>query len=258
MRVTFLGSGSGGNATAVTSGDTTILIDVGFSAHQTAQRLAEAGIDTAQVRAVFVTHEHVDHVSGLDVFCRRHATDSSVHMTAGTVREIRPDARWSDRVGAVAVGDDVRVGSLVVRAFRTAHDAAQPVGYVIENAAGVRFGLATDTGHVTAEALEALAGCNALAIETNHDLEMLRTGPYPYFLQRRIASDTGHLSNVDAATTVNQLAHDGLTRLIAVHVSRTNNTAELADSALRTCAERLGLAAAVCALPQHGTVVVDL
>ena len=124
--------------------------------------------------------------------------------------------------------------------FRTSHDAAEPVGFRFE-AAGSAIGMATDTGMLTDEAAEALDGVNVLCLETNHDTRMLDGGPYPSFLKRRISSKAGHLSNTDAADALSKLASDRLTAVFALHRSRTNNTAELAASALATRIRQLGL-----------------
>lgn len=252
LRVVVLGSGSSGNATAVADGTTTLLIDCGFSARETARRMAAAGLDPATVSAVLVTHEHSDHVRGIEVFTRRHASACRVMSTRGTLAAEPLDA-VADRAEALRPGEVRRIGTLDVVAFRTSHDAADPVGYRIE-AGGAVVGIATDTGVLTDEAREALAGCDVLAIECNHDLDMLENGPYPYFLKRRIRSSRGHLSNPDAADAVEALASDRLRRVIAMHRSRTNNTHGLAGRALEARLARIGLGVPVDVARQDGVV----
>jgi phosphoribosyl 1,2-cyclic phosphodiesterase len=234
-----LGSGSSGNSIAVTNGTTTALVDCGFSARETARRLRMARIDPQSVTAVLVTHEHIDHTSGIDVFCRRHAPSAIVYASAGTRRAARLDEKAAEVV-CVQAGEPLRLGTLTVVGFRTSHDAAEPLGFRIEAGAEV-FGIVTDTGVLTVEATEALSGCTALGIECNHDVTMLERGPYPAFLKRRILSKHGHLSNPDAADALEALASDVLTRVFALHRSRTNNTPTLAGVALEERMARIGL-----------------
>jgi phosphoribosyl 1,2-cyclic phosphodiesterase len=238
-RVVFLGSGSSGNATVITDGTTSILIDCGFSAREVSRRLTGAGIAPSSLSAILITHEHGDHTAGVDVFCRRHAPDCALLGTAGTLRSSRFGATAS-RAQTLRAGETIRIGSLDVLAFRTSHDAAEPVGYRIETSGAV-IGLASDTGKLSGEALEALAGCDILGIESNHDAEMLERGPYPAYLKRRIRSTVGHLSNTDAAEALSALASDRLRQVFGLHRSTTNNTAMLAETALRQRARQIGL-----------------
>lgn len=238
-RIIALGSGSAGNAYAITDGETTVLVDCGFSAREVSRRLASAHIEADEVSAIFLTHEHGDHVRGVEVFCRRHARAAVVYASCGTRRAGGLDDVVAEVVSLTA-GETVRVGTLEVLPFRTSHDAAEPFGYRI--ARGTRaVGIVTDTGVLTEEAREALVGCEAIGLESNHDLDMLANGPYPAYLKRRIASAHGHLSNRDAADAVERLAHDGLQHVLAVHRSRTNNTARLAGALLKARLERIGL-----------------
>lgn len=239
--VVSLGSGSAGNCTVVDADGTLMLVDCGFSARETAARLNEAGFDPACVRAILVTHEHSDHVRGIDVFRRRHSPGCAVHATAATLVAAGIDQHADTR--KVRAGRSFDVGSARVTAFRVSHDAADPVGYRIE-VGDEAFGIATDCGVLTAEAADALAGCTVLGLEFNHDVTMLERGPYPCHLKRRILSAHGHLSNDDASAALETLAHTRLRRVIAMHRSRTNNTAELARAALSGTLKRLGHPAA--------------
>ncbi len=250
LRIVVLGSGSSGNAAAITDGTTTVLVDCGFSAREVTRRLLEAGIDADSVRAVLVTHEHTDHVRGVGVFMRRHARQCRVLTTAGTCAKAGFDAD-AMRVDIVRPGEPVRVGTLDVLPFRTSHDAAEPVGFRVDGA-GSAIGIATDTGMLTEEAAEALHGVEILCLESNHDLAMLERGPYPAFLKRRIRSHAGHLSNHDAADALARLASNKLVAVFALHRSRTNNTAELAETALTDRARELGLGVPIVVAPQHG------
>lgn len=242
-RMVVLGSGSAGNATVITDGPTTVLIDCGFSAREISGRLRSANIDPASVSAILVTHEHGDHVRGIDVFCRRHAPETVVYASSGTRRAGLLDEKAAEVVSVVP-GEPLSIGTLTVTGFRTSHDAAEPLGFRVE-AAGVSLGIATDTGVLTQEATEALEGCAVLGIECNHDVSMLEHGPYPAYLKRRIRSAHGHLSNPDAADALERLASDALVHVFALHRSRTNNTPALAGFALQQRLAQLGLSVPV-------------
>jgi phosphoribosyl 1,2-cyclic phosphodiesterase len=248
LRVVFLGSGSAGNAVAVTDGLTVLLIDCGFSARETARRLRIAGLEAGAVDALLVTHEHSDHVRGLEVFARQNSC--VVYATQGTRSAAGFDALPGEVV-TLAPGEVVRVGTLSVLPFHTSHDAAEPVGYRVETGRGERFGLATDTGMLTEETAEALADVDLLGIESNHDPDMLTNGPYPHFLKQRIRSQQGHLSNPDAADALERLASDRLRRVFALHRSNTNNSPTLAKRALSARAASIGLRVMIEVAPQH-------
>lgn len=236
----FLGSGSAGNVTAVCFGQQLVLVDCGLSARETARRLASVGLEAANVSAILLTHEHGDHVRGVDVFVRRHAPECVVYGTGPTLRAAGIER---ERI-AIKRGEAVSVAGIEVLPFATSHDAAQPVGYRLQ-ARERAVGLATDTGVLTDEALEALADVDVLGIESNHCERMLERGPYPPHLKRRIASDSGHLSNSAAAEALTRLASDRLAHVIGVHRSTTNNTAPLALETLSARATSLGLSADV-------------
>lgn len=248
VRVAFLGSGSSGNAAVITDGTTTVLVDCGFSAREVVRRMRLYGIAPETVSAALITHEHSDHVRGVEVFARRFGC--SVWATEGTRRAARLDAHVQD-VRTLTPGEPQSIGTLDVLAFRTSHDAAEPVGYVVgDRGSGDCVGLASDTGTFTDEQAEALSGCGTLGLECNHDPEMLQTGPYPWFLKQRIASSRGHLANADAAQALDRTATDRLSHVYALHLSRTNNTHELARVALEARLAELGLAVGVTAVSQ--------
>ncbi len=230
MRTVFLGSGSGGNCTAVALGGATLLIDCGFSAREIGRRMGVVGIDPGSVLAILVTHEHGDHVRGLDVFARRHAPGAVVWASAGTMRAAGID-RGRIATRAIRPGSSMDAGPLRVTAFRTSHDAAEPMGYRID-AAGESIGVVTDTGELLPDAVEALRDVDVLGIEVNHDVGMLERGPYPAFLKRRIRSARGHLSNDQSADGLERLLSDRLAHVVALHRSRTNNSPALAQAAL--------------------------
>jgi len=228
MRVHVLASGSGGNAAVIEADGTRILIDCGLSYRQLGQRMGAVGISAADVDAAFITHEHDDHVRGLAVFARRHPT-VPIYATAGTGIRLAGIAG----LGEVLVsGVAVHIGVLAVIPVSTAHDAREPVAFVCEHGA-CRVGLLTDTGIITSLLAERIAGCHALLIEFNHDADMLRLGPYPWTLKQRIAGRTGHLSNHQATLGVEAAAHDRLEVVVAMHLSRENNTPAMVARELR-------------------------
>ncbi len=235
-----LGSGSSGNAIAVSDGERALLVDCGFSARETDKRLTDGRIDPATVCAVLVTHEHTDHTRGLDVYSRRR--EVTVCSSQGTRHAAGLDGLDAP-VRTLVAGEAHEVGGFTVVPFRTSHDAAEPFGYRIETGDGQVVGIATDTGVLTAEAIEALSECDVLGLESNHDLRMLETGPYPYFLKRRIASEQGHLSNEAAAASLERLLSPRLRKVVALHRSRTNNTRELVLASLRKRLAELGFTA---------------
>jgi phosphoribosyl 1,2-cyclic phosphodiesterase len=248
LRVVFLGSGSAGNAVAVTDGATTLLIDCGFSARETARRLAIAGLRAEDIAAILVTHEHSDHIRGVEVFQRRHGM-AAVGCTLGT-RRAAGFAALTGEVRTLVPGESERFGTMTVVPFRTSHDAAEPVGYRIESDGGQRLGLATDTGVLTPEAAEALTDVDLLGLESNHDLGMLENGPYPHYLKRRIRSEQGHLSNPDACDALERLASDRLRRVFALHRSTTNNSASIVRRELAARITAIGLRVPVDVAPQ--------
>lgn len=217
----MLASGSSGNALVVEADGTAILIDCGVSCRQIETRLRAAGVDIGRLTAVLLTHEHSDHVQGLEVFLRRHPLP--VAATDGTAKALNgalPD------VEVLGSGREVRFGPLSALPFAVSHDAREPVGFVVEHA-GRRVGLFTDSGVATALAVERLSGCEVLLLESNHDLDMLHLGPYPWALKQRIASRTGHLSNEQARRLLDRLVHSRLQLVVGMHLSRQNNLPEL-------------------------------
>jgi phosphoribosyl 1,2-cyclic phosphodiesterase len=227
MRVAVLGSGSGGNALIVESGGRRLLLDAGFSCRQIEQRLASLDEEASRIDALLLTHEHSDHCRGVEVLERRHGIP--VYATAGTFAGIR----WSDRgqrrdLRTIRSGEPFHTPGFRIEAFRLPHDAREPVGFVIEDEPGSRLGLAADLGSRSQLAWGRLRDLDCLVIETNHDLQMLRTGPYPWHLKQRVASRHGHLSNHDAAAGLDELVGDRLRSVVLYHLSRTNNLPALA------------------------------
>jgi phosphoribosyl 1,2-cyclic phosphodiesterase len=243
MRVAILGSGSAGNSLVVESGGRRILIDAGFSCREIERRCERRGIDAASLQAVVVTHEHSDHVRGADRLARRHGL--KVYATEGTLAASRWTAEAKRQLVPIASGWPYEVGGFSVEAFSVPHDASDPVGLVVEDDAGCRMGLASDLGSWGPLAATRLSELDVLLLETNHDLEMLRTGPYPWALKQRVAGMHGHLSNQQAAEGLPQVIGDRLQWVVLYHLSRTNNLPSLAAAGVVEALDRAGSSAEV-------------
>ena len=237
LAISFLASGSSGNCSVVRSGRTAVLLDAGLSPRETARRLARVGLTLDHVAAVFLTHEHSDHVAGVEGFLKR---GLPVFATEGTVRAARLPGPLVADVRPLPARGEVTVGDLHVRAVGTPHDGAESVAYLFADGAGRRIGVATDLGHLPAPFLSEFACCEVLGLEANHDLELLRTGPYPAFLKRRILSDVGHLSNEASAEGILRLVGAATRLVAALHLSKRNNTPALVARVLGEALARLG------------------
>ena len=240
MRVTVLASGSGGNACVVESGQTRVLVDAGLSARELERRMAARGISAETIHGVFVTHEHNDHSSGALVFSAR--WDCPIFTTSGTAAALDLDGDLFSPFVRVEAGREGRVGSLDFRALAIPHDANESVAYAFEDTSA-RLVVASDLGRVQEDFLEFLRGATTLLLEFNHDEDMLRDGPYTWPLKQRISGGWGHLSNRQSAEAVRRSSGPLLKRVLATHLSRTNNAPPLALAALCEALERAGSAA---------------
>lgn len=226
-RIVTLYSGSDGNATYIRAANTAILIDAGRSARALCRALCEIGTTVDEIDAIFITHEHRDHIAALEVLCKKHHIP--IHIMTQSAERL-------DRLGPCPLCDCLvrheamfceQVGALTVSSFRTPHDSRMSVGYRITfcDGEGVEhaLGYATDIGYVSDAVREGLCGCEAVVLESNHDVDMLMDGPYPYDLKLRIRSRRGHLSNADSAALASELASGGTRAFLLAHVSRENN-----------------------------------
>lgn len=230
VRFAILGSGSTGNAAVIWSGDDAVLVDCGLSARRVLDGLGQLGLSARQLRAVLLTHEHADHVGGVDVLARR--LRLPVYCTDGTRRGLTVGNDIELRT--LVAGRAIRVGALDVESFRVPHDTGDPVGFIV--GVGVhRVGFATDMGSVRPSVVKALRTCRAVILEFNHDLHMLRHGTYPGFLKDRVESDRGHLSNRQASALLAQVLEAGsrVEHVLLAHLSEQNNRPELALAAAR-------------------------
>jgi len=229
LRFCCLGSGSEGNALVVEAGDgmatTRILLDNGFNGRQLRQRLARAGLALEDLDAVVLTHEHSDHVAGVRTLLKQRPMP--VFCSAGTALAASLQAEST----AIVAGELIDIGALRLLPFSVAHDAAEPLQYVFSDGHR-RLGVLTDVGAPDEDVSTALAGIDALVLECNHDVEMLRASAYPSFLKARILGERGHLSNGQAADLLRRLDRRRLRLVAAGHLSRTNNLPRLARAAL--------------------------
>lgn len=234
MNVCLLASGSKGNSLLVRAGRTRLLIDAGLSARELCRRLALVQVAPGELAAILVTHEHIDHVRGLGLLSRRHDVPVYLHheVAATLADEQRPA-----RVVEFTTGADFAVGDFDVRAFPVTHDARATVGFSLNSAAG-KVGIATDLGVATRLVAEELQRCATLVLESNHDEDLLRDGPYPWPLKQRIRGNHGHLSNDASAALLETLCWEGLTNVFLAHLSETNNHPELARQSVERVLSR--------------------
>ncbi len=235
MYTKILFSGSQGNCTYVSDGETKILIDAGGTEKNIKARLEEMGEGIADISAVFITHEHTDHTKALFTIAKHFALP--IYTTLATAREICSDKKASREtlesvarlIRTVEVRETYEIGSLAVTPFHIPHDAVSPLGFrVFSETKKTSLTYATDTGCVTREMLEFFEGTDTAVIESNHDRDMLINGQYPEFLKQRILSDRGHLSNETASRFALWLMQNGTKSITLAHLSRDNNTPEIA------------------------------
>jgi len=227
MRLIILGSGSSGNALYIESGATSVLVDTGLSAKETARRMNEAGLDAARLSAIVVTHEHSDHVKGVRVMSK--TANVPVYISDATRQECRfpgegDGIHWGE---AISSSRPFQIGSLDFHPFTIPHDGVDTFAFTVESA-GVKIGMVTDLGYITQLVAERLRGSDFVMIESNHDRDMLKVGPYPWPLKQRIASNTGHLSNDETARWIREDFDGRAQFLVLAHLSRQCNHPELA------------------------------
>ena len=229
MRLVSIASGSSGNCIYVGSDHTHILVDAGISNKRIEQGLNEIGLKGSEIQAVVITHEHSDHTKGLGVLARKYGVP--LYGTRETLEEIGSMSNLGEFPDGIfrPICPDVefQVGDLMLQPFSIDHDAVNPVAYRISHEKKC-VAVATDMGHYDQYIIDHLQGLDAVLLESNHDVNMLETGPYPYYLKRRILGDHGHLSNENAGRLLNQILHDGLKQILLGHLSKENNYEALA------------------------------
>lgn len=222
MRFSSLGSGSKGNATVVHHGDTFLLIDCGFSVKETEKRLSVRGLLASDLSGIVVTHEHSDHIRGVLSLAKKHQLP--VLMTAGTRKSLKSEVN----IDLSLIESDVSFsfGDLIVTPVSVAHDAREPVQFVLKGGEMI-LGVLTDLGSVTPHVLESYHFCHGLLVECNHDSGMLAAGPYPPSLKHRVGGDWGHLNNEQTKYLLQNIQTKQLQQLVIGHISQKNNSLDL-------------------------------
>jgi len=238
LRLTMLGSGSSGNAALVSCDDAHVLVDVGLSGRETARRLGECGVRPEQVSAIVLSHEHGDHCRGVKAFCKD--LDIPVFLTDAALEAsglVLPNGNRQ----RIESGVGFEVHGIVFTPFSVPHDAADPIAFTIESG-GVKIAIAVDLGYISNLTVERLKKCDAIVLESNYDLAMLRVGPYPWRLKQRVMSRRGHLSNDSVAEYLSSCFDGHARHLVLAHLSRKNNLPDLALRSARNALEgRSGL-----------------
>ena len=237
LKFSVLASGSSGNAALIATGRTRLLIDAGLSLRELTRRLALVGEQPDQLTAVVVTHEHSDHIGGLPVLARKHGVP--VYLTRLTA----PQIDWgetSPKVESFQAGTRLIVGDIEIDSFTIPHDAVDPVGYCFHSQ-GIKIALVTDLGYIPESIHFHVDGAQLLVLEANHDLEMLRVGPYPWAVKQRVMSRMGHLSNLSTCDFLREGFDGGTTHLVLGHLSEHNNHPEIVRATAAAVLEQRGL-----------------
>lgn len=251
LRYSVLASGSSGNAVYVETDTTRILIDAGVACRQIEAAMAEISVSLEDLDAILVTHEHSDHIRGIGVVTRKvigerrkkqydrlevpvYATEGSWHDLRGLMKDYPEHCRK-----IVRTGDKLEFEDLTVEPFPLSHDAREPVGYVFRHR-GSKLTLATDLGYMSSRVKETIADSDAYILESNHDINMLRVGPYPWYLKKRILSDKGHLSNEAAGEALVDIMTERTTDVLLAHLSQENNYHDLAELTVREILDSAG------------------
>jgi phosphoribosyl 1,2-cyclic phosphodiesterase len=287
VRVHILGSGSEGNAVLLESDKQRVLVDAGFGIRELTRRLKVVDVAPESISALIVTHEHIDHVRGAGAAARR--WNWPVYATAGTLKAKGSDhRRVADGRGTmgeasipISVAIEPRSGAdgtrrkkrvvkhvvdtnsalllddFSIRFIKAPHDAREPVSLVATTrSTGERVGIAYDVGHISERFIRSFSECDVLLLESNHDSQLLRTGPYPWSVKQRVAGPNGHLSNAECALMARDCVHGGLRHLVLCHLSQINNRPELALRAMRSALRGVGFRGALQAAPQHSIVTL--
>jgi phosphoribosyl 1,2-cyclic phosphodiesterase len=227
LRFSILSSGSTGNATVVANDDVKILIDAGLSAKRIEQLLQEREVSAKEFDAILVTHEHSDHIKGLGAVARKY--DLPIYANEKTWEELNKQIGViaEDKQCVIETGATLEIGSIQVQSYGISHDAAEPVGYCFYDGEE-KLSLATDLGYMSGKVKEQIQDSDVLILESNHDIELLRMGKYPWNIKRRILSDLGHLSNVAAGEGLCEVLGSRTKRVYLAHLSRDHNMMDLA------------------------------
>jgi len=251
MQIHIFASSSEGNCLLIQENNTNILVDAGISAKRITAALASANVSPEIIDGVLITHEHSDHISGLNNFCKKYQTP--VYAFPAVCGALCYKCRDLDNIIAFPA-EEFDIGSLVIRPFRTPHDSVDSCGYKICGESS--FAIATDMGHLTQSVVAMLENTDAALIEANYDEKMLAEGPYPYSLKMRIASTRGHLPVNECARLASHLVQHGTSTIVLGHLSPVNNTPENAYSCVESSIA--GFPHRLYVAPKFGHFVLDL
>lgn len=233
-------SGSSGNCYYIGGSACGILIDAGVSAKRIALAMSRMAINPDSIKAIFITHEHNDHINGLRVFASR--IGCKVYSSAGTLHKLHAMGHLSTGFKAEVIGiKGVEAAGMFIKPFATPHDSCDSVGYTIKTDDQRSVAIATDLGCITDQVRSSVRGSDLVVIESNHDINMLENGRYPYYLKKRILSERGHLSNDCCSAELPLLIKTGTTRIFLAHLSRENNVPQLACQTALTALETAGM-----------------
>jgi len=237
MKIAALASGSSGNCFYVGNRNSSVLVDAGISCKRVVERLSLLGENPEKIKGIFVTHEHTDHTRGVDVLARKF--NIPIFATKGTINNSFLCSN-EELINEIKNNELIKLAGLEIEAFSKPHDAADPVSFAIRN--GKMISILTDIGHASKNVISAVSESDFLVLESNHDLQMLQEGPYPYFVKRRIDSELGHFSNLHSGLCVLEHANRRLKHVMLAHLSEINNTPLLALNTFnRFMKERLDL-----------------
>lgn len=226
-KICNLFSGSSGNCVYIENNDTAVLVDAGVSAKRITQALLQRDIDVSKIKAIFVTHEHIDHASGVRVFSTKNKIP--VFATAGTFKGMEEKGFLSEKVDANVLEEETDIKNIGVKHFATSHDTYESCGYTFD-LGNQKIAVCTDLGVITDEVDNAISGSSAVVLESNHDIKMLQNNSkYSFMLKRRILSEKGHLSNTACASQAVKLIESGTKRIVLAHLSKENNLPFLAS-----------------------------
>ena len=239
-RVYPLFSGSKGNCYYVTTGGKGILIDAGRTAKQLEQALQANNLDPKNIEGIFITHEHTDHIKGVRVFASRYGIN--VYGSQGTLQQMDQQGHLTpEKFNSYIINSGAEAGGMIVKPFQISHDCAEGLGYIVQTPDNRKLAIATDTGYLSDDVKTAIKGSDVVIIESNHDVNMLLNGSYPYMLKRRILSNIGHLSNETCSEFLPHLVRSGTTRLLLAHLSQENNMPQIALESARCSLQQKGL-----------------
>lgn len=241
LQLCTLASGSSGNSLVLTEGDTHLLVDAGISCRKITTRLKQVGLTVEELGAILITHTHADHIGGLTVLLKRCRAPVYATRQAGADLVRRVTSLEEGQLHIIQPGQPVWLGGVEVEAFSTPHDAPGSVGYRF-SAQGKRVAVVTDLGYPAPEVMDALTDIDLALVEANYDVDWLRNGPYPYYLQERVGGTHGHLSNEACGQLAVSLARAGTSAFVLAHLSRENNTPERARTTVAGMLEAAGCA----------------